>query len=113
MSLKIGNKRKLVYDWSLSVLGRCDYVVQLVLDLVFFGVVVLCSCFLWGCVLVSVSNRSGNSIRQIELPNRSGKWIRENRSGQMDLANRSGKWIRQIDQGKWIWQIDPPNRIAK
>jgi hypothetical protein len=70
MSPKIGNKSKIVYDWSFSVLGRRDCVVQLVLDLVFFGLAVLCSCFLWCCVLVSVS--TGKSIRLMDLANRSG-----------------------------------------
>jgi hypothetical protein len=93
MSLKIGNKSKLVYDWSFSVLGRCDCVVQLVLDLVFFGLAVLCSCF---CV-----------DRQIDQANRSGKWM-----WQIDQADGSGKSIRQMDVANRPIEL-PPNRIAK
>ena len=76
MSLKIGNKNKLVYDWSLSV----------------FGLVVLCSCLLWCCVLVSVS--TGKWIRQIDL--------------QIDPANRFANRF-----AKSICKMDPANRFAK
>jgi hypothetical protein len=62
MSLKIGNKSKLVYDWSLSVFGGCDCVVQLVLDLVFFDLVVLCFCF---CVFFLAERNC-----QMDLPNK-------------------------------------------
>jgi hypothetical protein len=70
MSLKIGNKNKLVYDWSLSVFGSCG--------VVFLFIVVLCSGF---CVnrqmdpAIDLQNGFGKSICQIDLQNGSGKSI--------------------------------------
>jgi hypothetical protein len=131
-SLKIGNKSKLVYDWSFSVLGRCDCVVPRVLDLVFFGLVVLCSCF---CVDRANGSASGKWICQIDPANRiaelcscfcvdrangsaSGKWICQidpaNRIAELPKQIRIAKSSRLMDlpnrSGKWGWQINPANR---